>query len=151
MKNRKRILILDDEESIIQALGKVLRNQGYQVIACLHLWEAVNRLEDEAVDLAISDLKMPEMTGIEFLIQLEEKYPNAARILLIDPGDSESAVTAINRGKVDWYLEKPWDEEIVKMTIATALKYKRILMENKKLHHLLRKQDGDVETLEGIT
>jgi response regulator RpfG family c-di-GMP phosphodiesterase len=145
--DRQRILILDDEECIIQALGKMLRNQGYGVIACLHPQEALKRLEEGGIDMVISDLRMPQMTGIEFLIQVKDICPNAATILLIDSEDRELVVAAINQGTVDWYVEKPWDEEIIKITIASTVKYRRILLENKRLQQVIRKQGRYIETL----
>jgi len=147
LDDQQRILILDDEECIIQALGKMLRNQGYAVIACLHPQEALKRLEDSAIDLVISDLRMPEMTGIEFLIQVKDICPGAAAILLIDQEDRELAVAAINQGTVDWYVEKPWDEEIMRITVASTLRYRRILLENKKLQQVIEKQGRYISAL----
>jgi DNA-binding NtrC family response regulator len=146
---RKRVLILDDEESIIQALGKLLMNQGLHITACLHPTEAVRRLENDGFDLVISDLKMPRLTGIEFLALVQEKCPHAGRILLTEPQDREMAVAAINRGTADWFLDKPWDEEILNITIKTALRFRGVLLENRKLLEIL--QDAKEASKGGVS
>lgn len=141
-------MILDDEESIIQALGRMLRNKGYKVIGCMLPAEALDRLKEDGVDLLISDLRMPHMTGIEFLAKARQSCPSAATILLVDPADRELALAANNQGTVDWYVEKPWDEEIMEITVASAINYQKVLKENKRLQNLISKQDKFISSLE---
>lgn len=141
MKDRQTILILDDEEFIIQSLAKVLQKIGYGVVACLHPQEAVNCLKKQEVDLIISDLKMPSETGLDFLVQARLIRPEAAAILLVDPEECNSAAEAVSRGIADWFLEKPWEEKIIRITIPLVLRFRRIVSENRVLQKLLKRYE----------
>jgi DNA-binding NtrC family response regulator len=141
LKDRQTILILDDEEFIIQSLAKVLQRSGYGVLACLHPREAFNCLKKHEVDLIISDLKMSSESGLDFLAQARLLRPEAAAILLVDPEERESAAEAMSRGIADWFMEKPWDEKIIRITIPLVLRVRKIAGENRALQNLLNRYE----------
>ena len=78
------------------------------------------------------------MHGIDFLIKVRETCSNAARILLITPEDRELAVASVAQGAADWVLEKPWEEEMLKLTLIQTLRYQQMLRENRILQSLLK-------------
>jgi len=138
LKNRQTILILDDEEFIIQSLAKILQKIGYGVVACLHPQEAINCLKKHEVDLIISDLKMPSESGLDFLVQARLIRPEAAAILLVEPEERDSAAEAVSRGIADWFLEKPWEEKIIREN--------RVLQNLLKRYELLNEESAlDIE------
>ena len=137
MNHRAIILILDDEEHIIQSLGKTLQELGYAVIICLHPREAFDRMSKSEIDLVISDLSMPAMNGIDFLMQTRNKCPNAARALLVNPEERKIAGEAINRGIADWFIDKPWDEQLVKISVPLILKCQRMAQANRVLEEMV--------------
>lgn len=145
MKKRPTVLILDDDELVIQSLGKALQNLGYGVILCLNPREALDRIENSEVDLVVSDLRMPAMNGIEFLEKIQAKCPNAARVLMIGPEDREIAAAAISREAADWFLGKPWEEEVIRLTLLMILRLQRIVCENRELQSRLREQEAGQE------
>lgn len=142
MKNRQTILILDDEEFVIQSLAKILQKTGYGVLACLQPQEAFNCLNKRAVDLIISDLKMPAMNGIDFLAAAKLIRPEPASILLVGPEERDCATEAICQGIADWYLDKPCEEKIIQITIPLILRFQQMAGENRIFHLLLKKQDA---------
>ena len=102
------ILIVDDEEQVVESLKRTLRHENYEVITCTSPLEAMRRLDAGGVDILLSDIDMPEMTGLELIASTRTKHPQVARILLTGDSTLESALAAINDGAVHKYLTKPW-------------------------------------------
>jgi thioredoxin reductase (NADPH) len=111
------IVIVDDDTQVLRAIGRDIRNkyrEEYRVAATESAVEALElikelKLKNEAVALLISDQRMPEMEGIEFLEKARIMYPDAKQVLLTAYSDIEAAIRAINTVKLDYYLLKPWD------------------------------------------
>jgi diguanylate cyclase (GGDEF)-like protein len=104
-----KILCVDDEESVVNSLRRVLRSSHYEVIGFTSAPEALNYLESNEVDLIVSDMRMPEMRGDEFLAKTMSITPNTVRILLTGYSDFDMTVSAINEGRIHRYMSKPWD------------------------------------------
>jgi len=98
------ILVVDDEPGIQSALRRTLRRAGYQVITAGSGAEGLDQLSQQAVDLIISDMRMPEMDGAQFLSRAAEKWPTVVRVLLTGYADMESTIAAINEGKIAQYI-----------------------------------------------
>jgi len=111
------ILTVDDDESVLQAIQRDLRRQyrgQYRVLATTSATEALETLtelkkKNEEVALFVSDQRMPEMLGVDFLVQARKQYPEAKTVLLTAYSDIEAAIRAINDVQLDYYLSKPWD------------------------------------------
>jgi thioredoxin reductase (NADPH) len=111
------IIIVDDDEQVMRAIQRDIRNEyrdEYRVSASESANEALElirelKLKNETVALFISDQRMPEMEGIEFLCKAKEIYPDAKLVLLTAYSDIEAAIRAINNVKLDYYLLKPWN------------------------------------------
>ncbi len=116
----KNILLVDDEVNILKILSAVLTKSGNNVISCNNANEALERLEDDIFDLMITDLKMPDIDGLELLKIVHEKYPDTEVIMITAHGTIETAVEAMKRGAID-YLLKPFDMEEIKLRIQSAL------------------------------
>ncbi len=143
-----RILIVDDEENILNALKRLFRKENYRIFTADSGEEGLAVLDQEEVDLIISDLKMPNMNGIEFLAMAKEKSPDTLRIMLTGHADLKSVLEAINRGEVYRFLLKPWNNEELKMSIKQALDFHRVQRENKALVKTVKKQDRILRDLE---
>jgi diguanylate cyclase (GGDEF)-like protein len=104
-----KILCVDDEESVVNSLRRVLRSSHYEVIGFTSAPEALNYLESNEVDLIISDMRMPDMRGDVFLAKTMSITPNTVRILLTGYSDFDMTVSAINEGRIHRYMSKPWD------------------------------------------
>lgn len=117
---KPRILIVDDEQSILNSLTHVFR-KTYDVHVANSAEDALTLLQDQEVEVIISDMRMPNMNGAEFLIQTKCLYPNVESILLTGYSDVSSIRSAIFDGEVFGYLTKPWDKEELRELVAKAL------------------------------
>jgi len=105
-----KILCVDDEPNILASLRRLFRQAGFQVLVAGGGAEALQILEAEAVDLVISDMRMPGMNGAEFLHEVRQRWPERMRILMTGQSDMASTIDAINRGEIFRYVPKPWDD-----------------------------------------
>jgi serine/threonine-protein kinase len=116
---KAKLLFVDDEERILNALRSVFRNQ-YNVFTASSGPEAMEFLKRFRPHVVISDQRMPEMTGVEFLRQVKDFAPQAVRILLTGYSDLASIVGSINDGEVFRFISKPWDNTEIQKTIGEA-------------------------------
>ncbi|MCK9201148.1 MAG: response regulator [Gallionella sp.] len=142
-----RVLLVDDEANILSALRRLLRMRGYEVFSANSGAEGLAMLEREKVDVVISDMKMPEMTGAEFLERTFSKWPDVKRILLTGHSDVNLTIAAINRGKIWRYIAKPWDEEDLVLTIQQAIAHRHLMFENARLLSLTQSQNEELKSL----
>lgn len=130
--DKPHILYVDDEENNLIALKAAFRRH-YQVHTAISAREGVAILKTMPVELIITDQRMPEMTGVQFLEAVQPEYPDTIRMVLTGFSDVDAIIKAINTGRVYRYVTKPWDESELKMTIDGALKLYRSQQANKKL------------------
>lgn len=116
---KARLLFVDDEERILNALRSIFRNQ-YSVLTASSGPEAMEFMNRFTPHVIISDQRMPEMTGVEFLRQVKGVAPNSVRILLTGYSDLASIVGSINDGEVFRFISKPWDNTEIQKTIGEA-------------------------------
>ncbi|HNY27613.1 MAG TPA: sigma-54 dependent transcriptional regulator [Candidatus Sumerlaeota bacterium] len=119
-----RILIVDDEVGMQIALREVLQRQGYDVTVAKDGLAALNCLEAERFDLLLSDVRMPEMTGMELLERVRVRWPQMPALIMTAYGTIEDAVDAMKKGAVD-YLLKPFSSEAVEEVVAKHLQIGR--------------------------
>jgi DNA-binding NtrC family response regulator len=150
-----RIMLVDDEENILNALRRVLaardgvegENQ-YGVETFTSPREALRRAEEMAFDLVVSDYRMPDMNGVQFLKELRQIQPQAARIILSGYADLDGLMGAINEAQIFRFINKPWHDFDFKSAVAQALEYRGLLMENQRLADLVRVQQGKLSKQE---
>ncbi|MEN8257404.1 MAG: HD domain-containing phosphohydrolase [Thermodesulfobacteriota bacterium] len=137
-----RILFVDDEENILRAMRRLFMDDAYEVFIANSGKEALKILDEEdEMAVIVSDQRMPEMTGVDFLEKTKKIAPHSVRILLTGYADITAAVDAINRGGAFRYLHKPWKDEELTQTIHAAFKYYKLVKENKRLTALVLKQN----------
>lgn len=141
-----KILLVDDEVNITKALRRLLMTvDQYDIHIATSGREALALLADNTdVGVIISDQRMPEMTGVEFLSEARQLVPDAVRILLTGYADIEASIAAINRGSVFRYLTKPWDDDLLLQSVAEAARNYRLVAENKRLNALVLKQKEEL-------
>ncbi len=138
------VLYVDDEENNLFSFKATFRIK-YNVLIALRGDEALKILANNQVHIIITDQRMPEMTGVEFLEKVLEKFPDPMRILLTGYADMGAVVDAVNKGKIFHYLAKPWNEEELDMTIKRA--YEKYL-EKEKLKDMNEKLEVSNDQLE---
>ncbi|MGP1680428.1 MAG: HD domain-containing phosphohydrolase, partial [Burkholderiales bacterium] len=141
------LLCVDDESNILSSLRRLFRQDGYRVLIATSGAEGLRLLECEAVDLVISDMRMPEMDGVRFLGQVRARWPHAVRILLTGYADIASTVAAINQGEIYRYIAKPWDDDDVRLIVRHALERKLLEREKARLEALTQRQNEQLQAL----
>lgn len=127
-----RLLLVDDEEDNLALLYRTLR-QGFYILKTTSPLEALNILKENQVDLIISDHKMEEMDGVEFLKRSFEISPKSVRLLVTAYSDSQILINAINYGKVFRYIKKPWEPSELLMIVKAATEYQQLKTDNDQL------------------
>jgi len=144
------ILYVDDEENNLISFKAAFRIK-YHVLIAHSGDEALKMLESKSVEIILTDQRMPNMTGIEFLEKILQKYPDPMRILLTGYSDMNAVIDAVNKGKIYHYLAKPWIEEEINMTIKRAYEVfedkqkirqlnEKLAISNDQLEFLLRQK-----------
>lgn len=129
----RTILLVDDEEDIGAALARLLRRDGYRILRAKSGQDALALLTENEVGVVISDQRMPEMTGVEFLTQVKELYPHTIRIVLSGYADLEAVMDAINRGAIYKFFNKPWDNEVLRAEVLEAFRHYELILEKEHL------------------
>lgn len=129
----RTLLLVDDEEDITSALVRLLRGEGYKILCASSGKEGLESLAKNQVGVILSDHRMPEMTGVEFLSQVKELYPKTMRMVLSGYADLDSVTDAINRGAVYKFLNKPWDNESLRNSVREAFRRYELVQEEERL------------------
>ncbi|MBC7917252.1 MAG: EAL domain-containing protein [Rhodoferax sp.] len=129
----RTLLLVDDEESILLALKRLLRREGYRILTANSGSEGLELLAKNDVDVIVSDQRMPNMTGEEFLRLAKELYPETVRMVLSGYADMQSITNAINQGAIYKFLSKPWEDQALKENILDAFSRKEMSDENHRL------------------
>jgi DNA-binding NtrC family response regulator len=146
------ILLVDDEEMVLNSIKSFFAIEAdYDLLTYTSPEKALEDLESNhhRIDLVISDYLMPEMDGIRFLAKVKEKVPLAPRILLTGYADKENAIKAINEIGLYQYVEKPWDNEELKLIVRNGLEKVTLLKElQRKIFEVERahRELSDVQT-----
>lgn len=119
--NQKNILVVDDDVSVRTVFSSVLRKEGYGVTAVKDGYEAIKAIDEESFDLALVDLGMPGMDGIEVLEKIKSRRPQTQVIIYTGWGSVTTAVEAMRKGAVN-YLTKPFSPDELKASVKKALK-----------------------------
>lgn len=141
------LLFVDDEANILKALKRLFRPQGYKIITAGNGLEGLTILEQQPIDLVISDMRMPEMDGAAFLEQVAERWPDTVRFLLTGYADITSTIKAVNEGQIYRYISKPWEDNDIILSVKRALEQKNIKAERDRLQALTLKQNEELTEL----
>jgi response regulator RpfG family c-di-GMP phosphodiesterase len=127
------LLIVDDEPVVLNALKETLERAQYQVVACSSPIKALAILEERQFAVIISDQRMPEMLGLDFLVESRRLCPNASRILITAVLSLPTIVDAINKGEIFRFVAKPWLREELLATVRNALHRHELITQNEVL------------------
>jgi two-component system response regulator PilR (NtrC family) len=131
-----RILVADDEQSMRELLAIVLRREGYEVLLADNGRTAIELLEHEPVDLLISDIKMPDMSGVDVLRAAKKIDQDILGIMITAFASTETAIEAMRLGACD-YLSKPFDIDLLKMKVREKVENRQLRQENVLLKRTL--------------
>lgn len=142
-----KIYIVDDERIIRVSLADELKDEGFEVMEFAHAAPALLKMKEEQPDIVITDLKMPDINGVEFLKKIKQINSNIFVVLMTAYSSVQTAVEAMKLGAYD-YIEKPFDNEKILLIIDRILEFKKVKDENKELKKKL-KQDYDFSSYVG--
>lgn len=147
-KPRQTILFVDDEANVLNAMRRTLRKEPYQLFLAEGAAEALDVLEENEVDLVVSDHLMPSMDGLTFLNKVKDLYPHVVRVILTGHADLQMAIKAINEGEVFRFLTKPWMDLELKMTLKHIFDFIELRRENQLLLDTVHKQQNFIDKME---
>jgi response regulator RpfG family c-di-GMP phosphodiesterase len=140
------ILYVDDELNNLVSFKAVFRIK-YNVTTAISGEEAIQILRKNNINIIITDQRMPQMTGVEFLESILDEFPDPIRILLTGYADMNAVIDAVNKGKIFHYLSKPWNEEELDLTINRAFDVYKQKMDEKEMTYKLSLSNDQLEFL----
>lgn len=146
-ENHHTLLCVDDEMSILQTLKRLLRKEGYRILTASSGKEGLKILEENDVQMVISDQRMPEMSGTEFLAVLKTKYPDILRIILSGYTGVDSITESINKGHIYKFLLKPWNDQNLKLEIKQAFQQYDLIQANRQLDKKVIQQNIELKKI----
>ena len=136
---RQSVLVVDDEPQILRSIAGLLEDD-FEVIASTNAQDALKLLEESEISVIVADQRMPGLTGDEFLARAKERSA-ATRILITGYADINALIRAVNHGQIYTYVAKPWEPQLLKMTVAKAAEHcllmKEAIRERNLLHALM--------------
>ncbi len=141
------LLFVDDEANVLSSLKRLFRPFGYRIFTAEGGAQALEIMAHETIDLVISDMRMPEMNGAEFLQKVNEQWPETVRILLTGHSEIGATIDAINKGHIYRYIAKPWEDNDIVLAIKQALRQKQLEKANQGLEELTRRQNEELKDL----
>ncbi|MCW9023825.1 MAG: response regulator [Gammaproteobacteria bacterium] len=141
-----QIMLVDDEENILKALERIFRGQtDWEIESYSNVKDALKRAQVTNFDLFLSDYRMPEMNGVEFLSEVKNLQPNSMRLILSGHTDLEALLGAINNAEIYRFVTKPWQDYELISTIKQALAFRDVLVENRHLADQVRAQQKELD------
>jgi two-component system, NtrC family, response regulator HupR/HoxA len=144
-KRKYELLLVDDELANLQKLQRTFMGQ-YNVHLAQSGKAALELLQSAPMDAIITDQKMPDMTGIEFLEISQKTYPNLVRIILTGFTDVDDLIAAINTGKVHRYITKPWEPDDLRLAVQDSIEKMELVRENERLATELKLANEKLQT-----
>ena len=140
----RTILCVDDEPSILSSLRRLFRTTDYRILTAESGAVALDLLQTESIDLIISDMRMPEMSGAELLQQVSTRWPSITRLLLTGYADMKATIAAINEGQIQRYIAKPWNDNDIRMIVKDVFERKTL---EEQLEALKIRQHDELKSL----
>ncbi|MFH0785064.1 MAG: HD domain-containing phosphohydrolase [Pseudomonadota bacterium] len=141
------VFFIDDEPNILQAIVRITRREQYQVIAFDDPLKALAEMAAREVAVVVADQRMPGMTGTELLEQVRIQWPDTIRMILSGDSEISSVLSAINQGKIFHFITKPCGDDDLKSAINEALNQHFLIVENKRLTELTKRQNQELIAL----
>ena len=147
MLQEPTVLFVDDEVNILKALQRLLRGDSMKVLCASRPSEALELLEKHPAQVVVSDQRMPEQAGVDFLAQVRERHPDVVRMMLTGYTEMEVAVDAINRGEIYRLITKPWNDDELRAALRQAFDHAAMKSEIKRLNQVTREQNFKLQDM----
>jgi response regulator RpfG family c-di-GMP phosphodiesterase len=147
MRHEHTVLFVDDEVNILKALQRLLRTEDMNVLCAARAAEALDLLEKHPTQVVVTDQRMPEMSGVDFLAHVRERQPDIVRMMLTGYTEMKVAVDAINRGEIYRLITKPWNDDELRATLRQAFDHADLKAEIKRLNQVTREQNFKLQDM----
>ena len=144
LHRERSLLLVDDEENISRSLVRLLKQDDYKIFTANSGRQGLEILKANEIGVIVSDQRMPEMSGTEFLCQVSKLYPASIRIVLSGYTELQSITAAINEGKIYKFLTKPWDDGLIRQNIKEAFRQYELEDENRRLSQELMRANEEL-------
>ncbi|MBY0400355.1 response regulator, partial [Myxococcota bacterium] len=141
------VLFVDDEVNILKALQRLLRHEPIQVLAASTPADAFDLIDRYEPQVVVSDQRMPEMSGVDFLSAVRDRHGDVVRMMLTGYTDMTIAVEAINKGEIYRLITKPWNDDELKATLRQAFDHYDLKAEIKRLNQVTREQNFKLQDM----
>lgn len=144
---RPKVLVVDDESGVLSACARALRRVDAEVLTADSPVRGLELSTTTDFAVIVSDQRMPEMSGAQFLEQVSQRSPDTVRVILTGYADVNLAMDAINRGGVYRYLTKPWNDDDLRSVVSQGLEQYSLVRENRRLQELTKQQNDELRQL----
>ncbi len=141
MNENPRVLLIDDEQSMIETLSVLLKREGFEVIAALSGQEGIDKFDEVGPDLVLTDIRMPRIDGVDVLEAVRLRDPATPVVLMTAQASLQSAIQAVNLGATH-YVQKPFSNDELLAILKRAMDIGRIERENVKLKREIRTREA---------
>lgn len=145
--SKYQILFVDDEPNVLKSMLRIFRQENYGLLTANSGQEALSIMDQEVVQVVISDHRMPDMNGTDLLREIKKRYPATIRIMLTGYADVDAVMGAVNDGAVYKFITKPWNDEDLRLTVGLALEQYDLIQENKTLKKKSSAQKNELKRL----
>lgn len=128
-----RVLFVDDEKNILLAIKRQLRKSSFSIDTAESGYEALEMIGNKNYSVVVSDMRMPEMDGIQLLRQIKKKVPETVRMMLTGNADQETAIQAVNEGNIFRFLNKPCPTDLLLASVKAAVEQYHLIIAEKEL------------------
>jgi response regulator RpfG family c-di-GMP phosphodiesterase len=147
MRYEHTVLFVDDEVNILKALQRLLRSENMNVLVASRAADALDLLDKHPTQVVVTDQRMPEMSGVDFLAHVRERQPDIVRMMLTGYTEMKVAVDAINRGEIYRLITKPWNDDELRATLRQAFDHADLKAEIKRLNQVKREQNFKLQDM----
>jgi signal transduction histidine kinase len=140
------IMVVDDDNAVRDVVSLLLQGKAYQTVACQSAFEAIDALKAAEVDVVISDIKMPGMTGIDLLDRIRSDRPDLPVILMTGYADLDSAVSAVKKGAFDFII-KPYKADYLLHAVEKAIRFRQLIQLEQGYRKTLEEFNAEIEAL----
>lgn len=139
------VLFLDDEESVLSSVKRLLFSEPFDIVTTTDYEEALTIIAKEKIKVVFSDERMPKISGVKFLEMVKERHPDIVRILFTGYTDIATAEKAINIGEIYRFINKPWNSQELKQVIHQAMEHHNLVISNRDLLEATKKKNEELE------
>ncbi|NOY53546.1 MAG: response regulator [Deltaproteobacteria bacterium] len=143
-----RILCVDDEKGVLRSIERVFLDEEYEILKATSGKEGLQILKEVSpIQIVLSDYRMPEMNGVDFLREVCKGWPETVRIVLSGYADTVAVVEAVNEGQIYKFLAKPWNDDELRFAVSNALERYFLYQKNRRLTEELQKRNNELASM----